>query len=177
MLFCLSTFPFQYFSSWLTYIKQWCCFGFISIPFGLPQIYPFLNRLSDRKGQFLTFILIYKKFLQTNDPFDFFKMWWRALGLYGLISLCFGLFILNINQLKVYGISLLIWGITNMVLYQPWSINNIKILYNAWVPLSTAVVSMYYITLLRHYQTFLLGILMIFITILSSASYTPHTNI
>ena len=175
ILFCIATFPFKDLKLWPTYIKLWCYFGLIAVPFGLPQLYPFFNRVTGKEHHFVTFHLIYKLFTKDASIKSFFIMWWEALGLYGIIALVFGLVNLNKKQMKIYGISYIIWGITNVILYQPWEIDNLKIIYNVWVPFATAVVSIYYITLLKHKKTIPLAVIMIIITIMAALEFNIRT--
>jgi hypothetical protein len=177
--FCLIKFPWKNRSKWFGYVRLWLWFGMIAVAFGLPQFYPFLGRLANQHSsdQFLRIIPIYKKFLSNligaSDSWTaIFKLWWRGLGVFAAIALCFGFVLLDRLQLSIYFPSLIVFAFANFVLYQPWECDNLKIHYSAWIPIALPVVGQYIFRLLRLKKTWAIGIVLLIACSLSAAWQT-----
>ncbi|OHT04105.1 hypothetical protein TRFO_06404 [Tritrichomonas foetus] len=174
IFYCLLNFPFSEMKKWFDYFILWCFYGLVAIPLGLPQFYPFLSRVESgtKNGNFLSLCLIYAKFMRNKNPKYFFIMWWEALGVFGIIAFVFGLVMLNKTQWKIYLSSLGVWAITQIVLYQPWELDNMKLIYNVWVPFACPIVAMYFMKLFKRKWSAPLGLILLFFTIIASMCHT-----
>lgn len=172
--FCIFTFPFTQRKKWSQYIFLWASYGIVAILFGLPQFYPFLSRLSSNRREFVQFWLIFRKFMpgERNLSFRPIRMWWRGLGVFAAIALCFGLVLLDKNRIKMYGPSLIVFFLTNVILYQPWECDNLKLHYDIWIPFALPLVSLYFLTLLKNPLSILIAIPLLGASALSAAHLT-----
>lgn len=180
IVFCLINFPYKNPEQWKKYFLLWACYGIIGISFGLPQFYPFIGRLSSSSARghgFVRILPTYKKFC-VNMPGvvpnwrAFFIMWWRGLGVFGFIALSVGLINADRFRMKLYLPSLVVWGITNVILYQPWECDNLKIHYAVWIPFALPLVSMYFLDLLQRRKTVVLGVVLLLAAVVSAWAQT-----
>jgi hypothetical protein len=177
--FCFMRFPWGARAKWLPYARLWLWFGGVAAALGLPQFYPFLARLAApaSAGRFLTVAPTFALFRANlrNAPPGWLAlpaMWWRALGAFAGIALGAGFLVLDRRQFAIYCPSLLVFAVTNFVLYQPWECDNIKIYYAAWIPIATPVVALYIYRLLRRRRTVVVGAALLAACVLSAAWQT-----
>ena len=127
------------------WLRQIICYASLGIPalgLALPQLLIFMTRAKG-KG-FFSAIPIWKDMNQ-----NFFTLWWDALFIFWIIAIFLGPFMLNKKQLIKYIPSLVVYIISNLVLYQPWNIDNSKVFHAGWVPLAIAVVANYFSIILK----------------------------
>lgn len=133
--------PYKY--SLKQFILLWFVYAITANIMAFPQLFPYFSRLKSGKKYFLKFNPIWNTPQRRNDKYAPFVLWWRGLGVFGLISLVFGWFTASQNQIKVYIPSIFVWLIGNLVRYQVWEMDNIKIFYDGWIPIAAPFVSQY----------------------------------
>lgn len=145
--YCLIHFPYKKLREkrWkgvLKYVGKWAVFAVVANVMALPQLYPFMNRLSSAKSQFVQLNPIWNTNEKKNMKFAPLVLWWRGLGIFWALSFI-GIVLLNKRQIKTYIPSIVVYLITNFVRYQPWELDNTKLFYAAWIPLALPVVAGY----------------------------------
>jgi hypothetical protein len=114
--------------------ELWAILGAPALVLSIPQLAPFIGRVA--KESFWTFLLIW-----SDDQRNFFRLWWLGLGAFWALALfhCFTAF--DSKQFKLYLPSLFVFAVSNLVHYQPWNLDNMKVFYNGWVPVAVAAVA------------------------------------
>jgi hypothetical protein len=49
------------------------------------------------------------------------------------------------RQLRVWGAAMLVWLVTSFVRYQPWAMDNLKLLFAVWLPVAVPYVTQFYV--------------------------------
>jgi hypothetical protein len=65
------------------------------------------------------------------------------------VALVFGFATATRLQALVYLLSIAMWAAANLVRYQLWEMDNIKLLYDAWIPIAVPFVAQYILFFLR----------------------------
>ena len=141
-------------------IQCWFVYGVTANVIALPLFYPFLER-SISNTAFLTFNPIWKdpKFEASN----IFVVYWYALGCCGLISLIFGFFTANLFQIRIYLANLFVLLIATTIMFQPWELDNTKLLHDAWFPVAVAFVAQYFVFIFDKCKSILLRIIFLIV--------------
>ena len=148
-------------------------FGIICLSFGIPQLVPFFNRI---ESNFLSFDTIWSGKHEIIMSKNFFTVWWRSLGLFFIFSKFHGIVILDKEYLLKYIPSIIVFFLSNFIIYQPWSLDNTKLLYAAWIPLSISVVSNFFSFLWKKKYYYLTLILIFFTCFSGVLATTQHLN-
>jgi hypothetical protein len=140
--FAILNFPYKSPARWLSEIKNYFILGLPALGLGLPQLIPFLARAS--KESFYTLVPIW-----ADDRRTFFSLWWKGLGVFWALSLFHCWLTLDRRQIMMYLPGLFVFGVSNLVHYQPWNLDNTKVFYNGWIPLAVAAVAHFLVSLKR----------------------------
>lgn len=127
----------------LKLIRNYFVLGVIAIAVGVPQFMPYFERSSSQG--FFTFAPIYKEIQKSG----FIRLWWYALGAFFVLSMVHVPIILKGNELCFYIPSIFVFWISNVIWYQPWSLDNTKVFNAAYIPLACAGISLYLVSLMR----------------------------
>jgi len=119
----------------LNYLSNLFLFGIPLLLLSIPQCLPFI-RIVQGNG-FFKFIRLWIS-LGFKDPIT---MWVSSLGSIFIIGFFLVWFFMNKKQIMGYIPSLLIFGIINLVSFQPWVMDNTKFLTCAWLPFTCVYVS------------------------------------
>lgn len=138
--YCAITFPYKQSRQWQRTFLLWAVFGITANVMAFPQFLPYLNRLTTNDSSFLRLDPIWKG----QSPF---RLWWYGLGVFAPIALVFGWIELDRRQLLLYIPSILVFLLANVIRYQPWELDNLKVFYAGWIPLALGVVSQYLVKL------------------------------
>lgn len=134
----LLRFPWRNIGKSLPIIKNYLILGITAIVLGVPQLFPFMNRL-----QAESFIKIAPLWTGMTDlSRNFFTMWFYGLGLFFILSMCVGWFFMSRSRILLYLPSVAVFFIANFVWYQPWHMDNTKVFNAGWMPLASAVASL-----------------------------------
>lgn len=134
--FCITMFPFKTPRKYIKYFLQWAVYGIFANVFALPQLPPFFQRVKSRRSVFLSFDPIYKMH-------GFFKTWWWSLGAFAFCALIGGFAEATKEQIILYIPSLVVFAISNLIKYQEWEWDNIKVFYNGWIPIAVPFAAQY----------------------------------
>lgn len=149
--FCIFTFPFLKPSKWKNLIICWIVFGVVANVMAFPQLYPYVNRVESQKNEFIQWKPIYGH----RNPI---VVWWYGLGAFAVIALVLGWITLNMFQVKIYSASIVVFLITNVIRYQPWEMDNIKLFYAAWIPIALPVVCQFMVILYKYDKLWILSV-------------------
>jgi hypothetical protein len=116
-----------------SYILLYVVLGIPAIGLALPQLAPFIGRVSNR------FVTLHT--LWGEDKKSFSTMWWNGLGVFWVLSIVHCFTTMDRSQFKMYLPSLTVFLLSNFIKYQPWNLDNTKVFYNAWIPLALAAVA------------------------------------
>jgi hypothetical protein len=155
------------------YLWQWAIFAIVANCLALPQFYPYLNRLAASRSQFLQINPIWRTPERENLQYPALILWWRGLGVFWAMSIL-GIALLSKRQFLIYVPSLIVYGITNIIRYQPWELDNTKLFYAAWIPLALPVTANFLYKLGRRRIFFFL--IAVALLIISCASSFIHTR-
>lgn len=124
---CLLTFPYSKKNNWLDTINKWAIFGGAAIVTSLYQIY----KLSPNTHRTL---LRFGSLCDSADTrsFRFMLIWWDSLSTFIPIAILGVWFVCTKKQLLRYTISFICFLISNIILYQPFPIDNTKVLFTNW---------------------------------------------
>lgn len=128
----------------------WFCYGFIACLIGLPLTYPFWIRESENSTSFIRFETFWGDNIYGKMFFPLISVWWKSLGPFGMIMILFGWVSASSFQLKFWGSSMFVWLITMFVIYQPWKMDNLKLLFAVWLPIAVPYVTQFYVFIWRH---------------------------
>jgi hypothetical protein len=131
---CLLTFRPQH-------LWKWAVYGLIANALALPQVVPFFQRVSTSRRDFLQINPIWRgRKTGLTAPII---LWWRGLGVFAAIALVFGWLVATPSQRTLYLPGLFVFAIANVIRYQPWELDNTKLLYAGWIPVALPFVSQY----------------------------------
>ena len=166
IVLCIITFPYRNKKIYFKAIKAWVIFGVVANVMAFPQLLLFLGRLNNNK-EFCRF-----KSISKIRKVSFFKLWWNALGVFAVIALSLDLVLLNRKQIIAYIPSLFVFTTSNLIIYQPWELDNLKLFYAAWIPVALPIVSQYLVALTKQKYMLMISFLLIFASSLSSIIYS-----
>ena len=156
---CITTFQKKKF---LKVIECWGVYGILANVIALPLFYPFLERsLSNADFLSLKPIWLNPKFEASN----IFLVYWYALGCFGLISLVFGFFTADLFQIKIYLANHFVLLVSTSFMFQPWELDNAKLLHDAWFPVAVAFVSQYFVYIFKTSKYLIIQLIIIIIYI------------
>jgi hypothetical protein len=145
MVLAAVTLPFDH--RWKRAAWGWAIFGIIANTIALPLWFPFLGRASG-SDQFLAFRPIWRS--HTYSPIGgFFSLWWKSLGVFGLIAIIFGHAVADLSQIRSYSASMAVFLVASVVMFQPWELDNCKIFQDGWIPLAVPFVAQYFTRVFR----------------------------
>lgn len=137
-----TTFPFN--RKWISAVKCWAIFGIVANVIAFPLCVPYLDRTADGHD-FFDFRPIWKNpSYTTSKRFAFLNVWWRALGVFGMISLIFGYAVCNERQIRIYSASMVVFIVSSAIMFQPWELDNCKVFQDGWMPLAIGFVGQYF---------------------------------
>lgn len=136
IVYCFLTFPYKNRKQWKKFIMFWLVYGIVANLFSFPQLIPYISRVKEAKDHFIRIQPIFNN----KNPFT---MWWYGLGPFSAIACVFGWIALKKRQLVLYIPSFVVFLTTNIIRYQPWEMDNLKLFYAAWIPIAVPVVSTY----------------------------------
>jgi hypothetical protein len=128
--FAVINFRWQFRKLWKDF-RNYIILGIPALGIGIPQLLPFFGRVA--QTNFVTLNPIW-----ADDRITFWRLWWRGLGVFWVVSIFLCWTVFDWRQAKLYFPSLLVFGISNWIHYQPWNLDNTKVFYNGWVPLAVA---------------------------------------
>ena len=176
IVFAAINFPWTNKEKAIKHIKLWAIFGIVANVLAVPQFTPFLERLKskneDNERSFIVFKPMWKQPEREQNFITPFRMWWRSLGVFAVISLVSGWLVLNKRQCIIYIPSIFVFLLTNFIWYQPWVLDNTKIFYAAWIPFALQVYAMFMAKLLRSKLMFLPAIVLLAASSCASIRYT-----
>lgn len=139
--YCLVSFPWTDRSKWTSAFLRWLTFGVLANVMAFPQLPPFFNRLEANKVDFLKLKPIWS--YRGRSIFTPIWMWWKALGVFGNVALFAGFTVASKEQIMIYIPSLVVFAIANIIRYQNWEYDNIKVFYDGWIPIAVPFVTQY----------------------------------
>jgi hypothetical protein len=120
--------------------KYFLCFavyGLTALAISAPQLVPYFSRtVGERKGRFFEFGPLWHH--RQRGPFGF---WYDGLGPFVVLALIHGVVVADRRQLSWYFPSLVVFAMSNFILYQPWFMDNTKVFNAGWTALAVAVVA------------------------------------
>lgn len=145
---CLLFFPSKK-EFWSAFFS-WFIYAFISCLIGLPLTYPFWLRESENSSNFIRIQPFWSDNIYGKLSFPLISVWWKSLGPFGMVALLFGWISATKYQLKFWGSSMIVFLITMFVMYQPWKMDNLKLLFAVWLPIVVPFVTQYYVYIWRY---------------------------
>jgi hypothetical protein len=131
----------------------WALYGALSCSIGLPLTYPFWLRKSQNAIYFVHYRPIWGDNVYGPLLFPLISIWWKGLGPFSLVMYLFGWVAATAKQLRVWGAAMLVWLATSFVRYQPWSMDNLKLLFAVWLPVAVPYVTQFYVWTWRRSRT------------------------
>lgn len=143
VLYCLVKLIEKEWRRFKQYFMIWSLYGAIAISLALPQMPLYLKRVNNASYKFLDFnpIWNYSDLDCEDNIFKPVMLWIKSLGFFAIISLLGGILVLKKFQFLCYIPSLIIFIVANLILYQPWALDNTKIFYTGWIPFAVPVVA------------------------------------
>ncbi|OHT00315.1 hypothetical protein TRFO_07979 [Tritrichomonas foetus] len=161
---CLLFFP-QKEKFWSAFFS-WLIYMFCSCLFGLPLTYPFWIRQNENGSSFIRFDKLWGDDVYGKLVFPLITVWWKGLGPFGMVMILFGwVAAKDSNQMKFWGASMVVWLITSFIMYQPWKMDNIKLLFAVWVPIAVPYVTQFYVYIWRKTKNNYMKAIIIFLMI------------
>ncbi|EAX93106.1 hypothetical protein TVAG_261160 [Trichomonas vaginalis G3] len=139
-------FPWKDLSKAKYVILNYLVMCFFGLSLGLFQLKPYMGRVQKK---FMRFEPVW---VESGRQFNFFSFWWLGLGCFGVIALANGVVILSLRQFKIYFPSLFVFYLSNVIVYQPWNLDNTKVFYAAFIPLALPVVSNFFVYIYNHFR-------------------------
>lgn len=144
----VTTFSFKYFKRM---IGCWLLYGTLANLIAFPFMVPYAIRTVENKE-----FVVYKP-VWTNPTFGqggFFHIFWNALGCTGAISLIFGFVYSDAQQTRYYLATFPVLLIAATIMFQPWELDNTKILHDGWFPVAVAFTANYLTKLISKTKNF-----------------------
>ena len=130
--YCIVSFPYK--GKWLPAIKKWAVYAIVANAMAFPQLPPFFNRIEDNRREFVQFSPIWH---ERGRGFTVpLVMWWRGLGVFGFCALIGGWATSTREQKLMYIPSIVVFLISNVIKYQNWEYDNIKVFVDGWIPIA-----------------------------------------
>ena len=130
------------------YFFMWLIYGVISCSIGIPLSYPFWIRKKE-SPHILTIQALWGDDVYGPLPFPIVSIWWKGIGPFAYVMLLFGWVAASQWQMRFWGASMIVWFITSFVRYQPWAMDNLKLLFAVWVPIAVPYVTQFYVWTMR----------------------------
>lgn len=140
---CLIFFPSKQIF-WKAFVS-WFVYGLISCSIGLPLTYPFWIRRAENELEFIRFKTFWADNIYGKLRFPLFSVWWKSLGPFAMIMFFMGWISATSFQIKIWLSAMIVWLITMFVRYQPWSMDNLKLINAVWLPIAIPYVNQFYI--------------------------------
>ena len=135
---CLITYDENIKKKWF---KAWFVFAVLANVIAIPLGLPYLGRTKNNSN-FFNFSPVWKdEHYHSKGPLG---IYWKSLGVTGLIALVFGFATADPFQLKIYFSCLVEWLIASTIMFQPWELDNTKLLHDCWFPIAVAFVGQYF---------------------------------
>lgn len=169
LCYAIIKFPYGNKKQMLAVIANYSMMAAIGLTLGLPQLKNYLGRVRSN------FMRIEPVWVESGKSYNFFSFWWAALGVFGVISLVHGPLYLTKNQLLLYIPALFVFFVSNIIIYQPWNLDNTKIFYTAFIPLAMPVVANFFVKFTRSTHNISLALTIpLFITCCISGGFALH---
>jgi hypothetical protein len=136
-------------------VRHWIVYAVIANVLAVPQLGPYFRRVSRAKREFIRINPIWRTSQKADVAFPPVVLWWRGLGVFGAVALVFGWCLATKWQTMLYIPSLVVFAIANIIRYQPWELDNTKLLYAAWIPVALPFVSQYFAALFERPKSIL----------------------
>jgi len=130
--------------SFKKYFWHWALYGAISCIIGLPLTLPYWERNQD-SDEVLIFRWLWEHEEYGQGRFKLISVWWRGLGPFGYVMILFGWVTANDWQIKFWLASMFVWFTTSFIRYQPWAMDNLKLIFSVWLPIAVPYVTQYYV--------------------------------
>lgn len=142
IVLAITTFPFN--NKWIRSVKCWSVFGIAANVIALPLCIPYMDRTTDQ-NEFFDFRPIWQdKGYTKSQHWRLLDVWWKALGVFGMIALVFGYVTCSAKQLRIYIAALAVFFISSTVMFQPWELDNCKVFQDGWLPIAVGFVAQYF---------------------------------
>ena len=132
-----------------SYFWKWFMYGAISCVIGLPLTYPYWIR---KKSGFsiMTFNPVWsERQLYGKLNFPLISLWWDGAGPFAYIMLLFGWVSASKWQLIHWSCAMVVWLTSSLIRYQPWALDNFKLLFAVWLPIAVPYVMQFYMYVYR----------------------------
>ena len=146
------------------YIIYWGLYGLISCLIGIPLSYPFFKR-STESNEILKIQWLWDNEEYGPKYFPLITIWWKAIGPFAYIMLMMGWIWANNWQIKFWGASMFVWFTSSFLRYQPWALDNLKLLFAVWVPIAIPFVIQFYIKTWKKSKNNWIKIIILFLMI------------
>jgi hypothetical protein len=104
---------------------------------GLPQLLPYFSRtVGHSKGRFFEYMPLWHH--RKRGPIGF---WYDGLGPFIVLALFHGVIVCDRVQIMWYLPTAIVFIASNLILYQPWFMDNTKVFNAGWTPIAVSVVS------------------------------------
>jgi hypothetical protein len=165
---CLTHFPSK--SQFWKVFWTWFGYGLLACTIGLPLTYPFWIRKSENSIYFVHYRPLWADDVYGKLFFPLISVWWKSLGPFSLVMYLFGWVSATQRQLRIWGASMMVWFVTSFVRYQPWSMDNLKLLFAVWLPVAVPYVTQFYVWTWRHSQNLWIKWIIAFLMVQASWS-------
>ena len=182
IVYAAINFPWKDKSKWSIHILCWAIYGIVANVLAVPQFTPFLQRLrgnvihdwdgTTHRDKFISLNPIWNESYREQTWYTPFRMWWRGLAVFAVVTIVVGWVALSKKQVMMYIPSMVVWLVSNFIRYQPWEMDNTKMFYAAWIPIAIFVFGVYMARILRNKYTMIIGLILI---AAASASAIRHT--
>mmetsp|Transcript_27618 Transcript_27618/g.69226 ORF Transcript_27618/g.69226 Transcript_27618/m.69226 type:complete len:530 (-) Transcript_27618:199-1788(-) len=109
--------------------RRWCLYGLLTVLVALPQIPLFLSRVG-QDSRFLRLLPIWMDFPPDSNPLS---MWFRALGFYVPLNILSFIILPYRSAQFAFQVGFFaLFLLANVVVFQPWVLDNTKVFY-VWV--------------------------------------------
>ena len=161
VVLCLTTYKSNHQKKWF---MCWFVFGVLANVIAFPLAIPYFYRTKD-KSEFIRYDPIWKN--RDYGKGSIFHIYWNALGVTALIAMIFGFISANEFQIRVYIANLAVFLTASAIMFQPWELDNTKLLHDGWYPVAVAFVGQYFAFLLKHYKKNIIVITLVSVLYLS----------
>lgn len=145
-LLFLIQFPFAEVHKWKFYISNYACLGIPALLLGIAQCLPFMDRLSHN----------FFKIASVADEIEgrnIVSLWWYGLGAFIVLALVHVPIVIDSRQWDFYAPSIIAFMLANVIYYQPWGLDNTKILNAAFMPIATSGVAYFFGQVWKRYRS------------------------
>jgi hypothetical protein len=150
--------------------SAWSFYGFVSCAIGFPLTYPYWVRQAMSGIVFVRFEKFWGEGIFGEMKFPLIEIWWKSLGPFGLVMFFCGWISATAWQMKFWGSSMVVWLITSYVAYQPWLMDNLKLLFAAWTPIAIPFVLQFYVWVYRRSRNWWIRAIVVVLVVQGSFS-------